>query len=370
MSTITERVTLEEELLGTLHASEHLPLKPEGLVTPLFPDTFAASAFHSQIVEAMSQQVHAVHADRRAGAEWVFRHVDADKVGYSAAHLSLFRMLVYFAAAAAETREQRYEAVQRFIALTTTVGLQPSRLMVTYFGGGNIGGQQLPEDSAFAEAWLDAGIHRDRVIPVAGPANFTNIRRAGEPAGPRCEIYYDLPVFSLPLEIGTVVCEQYLLSTDGRPKAADISVCGAAFGVERLEMCTRRLAAIGETSAVHDLVEQLLDGLSQLSKRLFQPQAIRIANGLRALTVAAAYVGRIGSDRRGGRLRVITRDVLRAARDAGIALTDDLLRRLCASIDLQEASGAPYALGAVDAVVDWIARAADVSRDAFSISET
>jgi alanyl-tRNA synthetase len=364
MSTIAERVTIEDALLQALHADGYLELKPEGLITPLFPDTFAASAFHTQIVDAMTRQVN---IGRRAGVEWVFRHVDADKVGNSAAHLSLFRMLVYFSTVATDARKPKHDAVQRFLSLTESAGLRRDRITVTYFGGGTIGDRDVPPDSSFAEAWTDAGILSSRVIPVGGPANFTNIRRAGEPAGPRCEVYYDVATFPFRVEIGTVVCEQYLLGADGRPEAVALSVCGGAFGVERLEMCTRGLAMIGDTLAVKDLVHQLLDGVPEPSHPLFRPQAVRIANGLRALTTAAAYVGAMGSDRRSGRLRTLSRDVIRAAREIGIVLTDALVRGLCASVDLHEAAGAPHARDVAEIVARWIAQAAAPARNSESV---
>jgi len=355
MPTTADRVIVEDALLLTLHAAGFGELTPEGLVTPSFPDTFAASAFHTQIVNAMTLRVG---TGRRAGVEWVFRHVDAEKVGYSAAHLSLFRMLVYFDASLSDARVLRLEAVERFLALTALLGLRRDHVTVTYFGGGTIGGRTLPPDVMFADAWLDAGIPRHRIIPVPGRTNFTNIRRAGEPAGPRCEVYYDIPGLPGGLEIGTVVCEEYILDADGHPSPAGLSVCGGAFGVERLEMCARGLSTISEIETVDHLVALLLREAPPHAETVFRVPAIRIVNGLRALAIIASYTGRDGANGRSARVRALVRDVLRAARESGITLAERVVRRFVTSIDLYEAASASHARACADTIVTWLERAA------------
>lgn len=353
MPITAERVIVEDALLRALHGAGYDALAPEGLVTPLFPDTFAASAFHTQIVEAMTRQAA---IGRKAGVEWVFRHVDGDKVGYSPAHLSLFRMLVYFDASTADAHTQRRDAVARFLELTTLLGLRRDHITVTYFGGGDISGRTIPPDGLFADAWFAAGIARHRIIPVVGQANFTNIRRAGEPAGPRCEVYYDAPGHPSAVEIGTVVCEQYVLDDTGQPEPTRLSVCGGAFGVERLEMCARGLLTIAEVTALDRLVTLVLTDVPPHARTVFRTPAIRIANGLRALAVIAAHTGIGGVNGRVPRINAITRDVLRAARECGVILTDNLIRACATSVPLCEADRAPHADRALQVVAEWITR--------------
>lgn len=360
MPTAAEHITVELPLLQSLREASYGPLRPDGLITPLFPDTFAASAFHTRIVDLMAQQTA---GGRSAGVEWVFRHVDGEKVGYSPAHLSLFRMLVYFDASA-HGRTQRESAIAQFLRLTTLLGLRRERIAVTYFGGGDICGRTLPPDAEFADAWRNAGIRRDYIVPVPGQANFTNIRRSGEPAGPRCEVYYELPNHPSPVEIGTVVCEQYILDAEGHAVPTQVSVCGGAVGIERLEMCARDLRTIADVEAIDHLVLLMLADASPQARSLFRVAAIRIANGLRALTTVACYTRSEVTNGRGSRVRAIARDILRAARESAIPLTEDLVRRLVGAIELHEAATAPHASERASTVLAWLERAASRATNA------
>src|SRR5215813_5459078 len=87
---------LESDLISGLREKGHTLLEPTGLVSPCFPDTFVPSAFHAYITNAVQNGLPAGAPQHNVGCDWVYRHVDQEKIGFSPIHLSTFRMLVFF----------------------------------------------------------------------------------------------------------------------------------------------------------------------------------------------------------------------------------------------------------------------------------
>lgn len=261
-----------ERGMGFLRSEVFFEAAGENLDSPAFPDTFAPSAFHLLVHSLVSGQRKIQGRQKWAGIDWVYRHVDLEKVGFSPFHLSAFRMLVFLEAVSrAHERECRQRTVDYVLALVEILGKRPQDLFITYFGGegASVTGCIIAED--IRELWLVRGIPDAQVIAVAGRANLTNVLRVGEPAGPRCEIFLRWEGGKF-LEIGTVVFERFLVDSAAPLilREAPSVVCGAAMGVERGQMVMSGAVdvfAVPELSAGVDAVRGVASaGLADLQE--------------------------------------------------------------------------------------------------------
>src|SRR5438270_10143078 len=91
-----QRTALEYGVLDQLNKLGFQIAEPEGLDSPAFPDTFSPSAFHGLVQRSALQDPQLPR--RWAGSDWVFRHVDLEKIGFSPFHLSSFKMLIFLEA--------------------------------------------------------------------------------------------------------------------------------------------------------------------------------------------------------------------------------------------------------------------------------
>ena len=122
-----------------------------------------------------------------------FRHFDLERIGRDDIHLSLFRMAGAFTYGPLE-RSQRIAQV--WALLTRVYGLPPEKLWITYFKGDTIAGHSFAEDVETRQAWLESGVHSERLIPLAGRNNFwkqsAQMMGADAPkCGPNTEVFYD-----------------------------------------------------------------------------------------------------------------------------------------------------------------------------------
>src|SRR5258708_4798060 len=127
---MTECRGTESDALRWLQSHGYSLVEPDGLGSQAFPDTFVPSAFHLRVRSGVE---NGADASKRlqAGSEWVYRHVDQGKVGTSHFHLSVFRMLVFFAVhpRVANDREFRLGTIHTFVSLLGSLGLDPSNCL-------------------------------------------------------------------------------------------------------------------------------------------------------------------------------------------------------------------------------------------------
>lgn len=332
------KTDIEQRLLDFLqNQSGYQALEPEGLIHPAFPDTFAASAFHWSI----GQKVREGGEGSYAGAEWCFRHVDIEKSGASPIHLSSFRMLVFFDVHAPtdDSLDFRETAVRTFVRCLERLGLDPRNVTTTFFGGGEVQGVYLPPDEEVVALWRKYGV--ENVVPLPGESNLTNIARPGEPAGPRCEVFYRHPDFLQPVEIGTLVFERYLL--DGGFKPAKGLVYGGAFGIERLAMAVEGTQSIFACSALDGLTRTVTGELDPQLAPLVQSDVFRIVDALRSLAILISA----GGDKTEGKRKERIKKLGRVARNSfkAIGLHDSerigcIVSHLMEVVDLREFAGA------------------------------
>ena len=279
---------IRDEVLNLLFQHDYQSLPPEGLLSPVFPDTFAPSAFHGAVLRG------AMHPESspRVGCDWVFRHVDLEKIGFSDIHLSTFRMIVFFETHQNTNRDKifRLRTLETFIFILKKLGLNPIDLYITYFGGGFISGQHFEADDEIKSAWIHVGVAAKNIIPVRGSSHFTNVLRSGEPAGPRCEVYW-LAGQNQPIEIGTVVFEQFILKKNNlRFEPSKGLVCGGAIGLERLNMIVSKKQDVFSTQELQPLIKQIEREIHPKLIALCRNSIRQSADAVRSLTIISSMV--------------------------------------------------------------------------------
>lgn len=321
--------SLEADALGWLNRQGYSTMPPDGLVSPAFPDSFVPSAFHARVVRGVNEDCTKAGKQLQAGCEWVYRHVDQGKVGVSPFHLSSFKMLVYFGIypRGRDGYGLRRTAISTFVELIKRYGLDISRCLVTYFGGGVVGGHNLYMDSEAVDLWIEAGVPSQNLIPVSGGSNFTNITRVGEPAGPRCEVFW--PTKMGYVEIGTVVFERYVLGA-GEIGLNDSSslVYGGALGLERLLMASYNYENIFTLPELRVLEEIAVKDTDPRLFPLVRSHVFTLLDATRTLTLLWEATGGRPEGKRRERLRSLRTSIKRSLQSSGILYGKEVLEQL------------------------------------------
>ena len=168
-----------------------LPRAP--MLHPSIPMSFVMSAGLIQVETSLA------HAEDRDGDRFVlvqecFRHFDLDRIGTNDLHLSLFEMPGAFVFGP----NGKADTIERMWTLATSVlGIDKSRLWVSYFKGGKVLNECLPCDEATRQAWIDVGATEDRIVGLGAQDNYwmqgggINGQETPRKAGPNTELFYD-----------------------------------------------------------------------------------------------------------------------------------------------------------------------------------
>lgn len=326
------------QALDWLRKQGYTIMAPEGVVSPAFPDSFVPSAFHTRVVKSVQLGTNG-NEPQKAGCEWVYRHIDQGKVGYSRYHLSAFKMLVFFGVYSRiqDDRDLRQEVIKTVAGLLERFGLNIKRCFITYFGGGNILGRELEPDNEIFNLWCNIGVPKEQLIPISGGANFTNLTRSGEPAGPRCEIFWQMMDNSF-IELGTVVFERFLLNLrDNKLDESKGLVYGAAFGLERLLMVSSGCKEIFEIPELKQLIAVINEKIDSRLAGINYETVLSLVDGVRALTILWDNTDGQFKGRRLERIRSLWRSIKRNCQSLGIKLDEKFVSEL-ASIVLTEES--------------------------------
>jgi len=167
-----------------------LPRAP--MLDASIPMSFVMSAGLVQIETSLA------HFSNRPGNRFVlvqncFRHFDLNTVGDDGIHLSFFEMPGAFTFGP----NNKTETIQSMWFLATSVlGIDPNRIWVTYFKGGNVLGNSQPEDSITRDSWASLGIPKERIVGLE-TNNFWIQGRGVEKmltprkCGPNTELFFD-----------------------------------------------------------------------------------------------------------------------------------------------------------------------------------
>ena len=298
------------------------PRPPEGLVVPYFKSEFNRCVEHREL-----NRIVAARASRGGSHGWfqitpVCRLNDMRKVD-SGWYSTVFEMLVSVESFPVEmlpkTRMQLTEDIIAFLA--TGVGLDVTRLRVTYFGGGVvIPGLSLNPDTAWCEEWRRAGILEENLVPVQGPKNFVLFVGEGERCGPKCEILYSFEGAEglRWIEVGTLILDTSRFRSAGPPgiwalRPARTIVAGAAYGLERLIVAQTGALDLGQTATSNDLVRIVAErvGQDRAAAQLLRGDALILVDQVRAGVFLLAAGVLPGRSAHGKSMMVILRRIRR-----------------------------------------------------------
>ncbi len=195
------------------------------------------------------------------------RHNDLDMVGLDGSHHTFFEMMGNWTFEADDSL--KFDACRAAWKLMTEAFEIPAdKLFVTYFDGCPTLG--LPADEETKQAWLDAGVASDRVLPFGAEYNFWEMGSAG-PCGPCAEIHFDHAGRGCSavntgrddlVEVGNLVFMEFLRDAPGKNLTSlKKKHLDTGFGLERLTAIKR-----GSTSNYDsDLFAPIFATISQCS---------------------------------------------------------------------------------------------------------
>ncbi|MBE2220699.1 MAG: hypothetical protein IAF02_04120 [Anaerolineae bacterium] len=171
-------------------------LPPAPMIHPSIPMSFVMSAGLVQVETSLAQAEQKL-VDKCVLVQQCFRHFDLDRVGQDDVHLSLFEMPGAFQF----NPRDKQQTIRRMWQLATEVlEIEPNKLWVTYFMGGEVAQNVQPIDEETYQTWLDVGVEPERIIGLDADHNYwvqsdklqvaedeTAIRKAG----PNTELFFD-----------------------------------------------------------------------------------------------------------------------------------------------------------------------------------
>lgn len=248
------------------------------------------------------------------------KHNDLENVGYTARHHTFFEMLGNFSFG----DYFKKEAIAFAWELLVDVWQLPvERLWFTVY----------TDDDEAAELWRAVGAPEDRILRFGEKDNFWSMGDTG-PCGPCSEIHYDRgPDPHGPgraelvngegdeiVEIWNLVFMQFDRNAEGEMQPLPNPSIDTGAGLERMAMVMQG----GETNYETDVFKPLLDAVSELVQRPYDPAAESapafrvIADHLRAATFLMSDGIVPSNEGRGYVLRRIIRRALRYGRKLGL----------------------------------------------------
>lgn len=201
------------------------------------------SAAHGTVNRIVNDRAALDHPEHFQVVETCLRHNDISAVS-DGIHLSLFHMAA-FGVGAPRPNLDKKGVFRETLDFLVGIGIPKNSLFLTVFAGGNIAGRQYRRDEESLTILAELGIRDGQIGLVRGRKNFVYLRRDDEPAGPRCEIHIQSSETMAPsyIEIGAAIFEEYVFSSTGLRQVRN-AVGGAAFGLERLLLASRKVRSV------------------------------------------------------------------------------------------------------------------------------
>jgi alanyl-tRNA synthetase len=184
---------IRQRFIDYYKAEDYWLLPRASMLDDSIPMSFVMSAGLVQVEQSLAKQ-NARDSNRFVLIQDCFRHFDLDKVGKDDSHLSIFEMPGAFKFGP----DGKIDTVQKMWYLATSVlGINKYRLWASYFHGGEILGNEMPEDEIVRRTWLELGLSPDHIVGLGYKDNFwlqgkgfsgSDIVRK---SGPNTELFYD-----------------------------------------------------------------------------------------------------------------------------------------------------------------------------------
>ncbi|MBP47555.1 MAG: alanine--tRNA ligase, partial [Myxococcales bacterium] len=204
------------------------------------------------------------------------KHNDLENVGRTRRHHTLFEMLGNFSFGEYFKRGA-IEFAWEF--LTEELGLDKSRMVVTYFQGNS----DVPCDDEAREIWREiTDLADERIVPMSAKDNFWAMGDTG-PCGPCSEIYFDLfpdkaDDSSFPedeerfMEIWNLVFMQYDRQVDGSLHPLPAPCVDTGMGLERIASVVQQGTSNYDTDLLRGLIAHLEEASSLSYGGRFDPE--------------------------------------------------------------------------------------------------
>ena len=324
-----------------------LPRAP--MLHPSIPMSFVMSAGLVQVETSLAATKHA------AGNKFVlvqdcFRHFDLERVGTDNTHLSLFEMPAAFVFGE-NARQTVLPRIWDFV--TNEVGIDPARIWVSYFAGGDVEGHHIPRDVSTYQTWREIGVHDSRLVGLGRPHNYW-VQGGGvehddgsglKKCGANTELFYDMGAehacgaacqpgcgcgrfieFS-----NSLFVSHHLNPQTNTLTPMDEPFTETVIGNERVAMIAQGAASVFDTAQYRPMIEMIRQSVTRadLPEALIQESLHVIVDHLRALAVLVADGAPApGKDGRARIIKLLLRRILTRQMMLDISLTAEILAAL------------------------------------------
>ncbi|MBK8988129.1 MAG: hypothetical protein IPM39_19020 [Chloroflexi bacterium] len=271
------------------------------------PMSFVMSAGLVQ-VESSLAQISRDPTNKYVLIQKCFRHFDLDRVGQDDLHLSLFEMPGAFVF---EKNAKEKAIIAMWQLATSVLGINPSKIWVTYFEGDQVSGEVQEKDTLTYQTWLNLGLNQERIVGRDADHNYwlqsdslrTDVSELRK-AGPNTEMFFDR---DRALACGhtcqpgcrcgrfiefanTLFISYQLRPQHNRFEPLAIPFVETVIGTERVAMITQGVSSVFETTDFVPIIN-LIQGYvtnKDISQDLYTSSIRIIADHLRALCVLVA----------------------------------------------------------------------------------
>ncbi len=278
---------------------QSLPRAP--MIDPSIPMSFVMSAGLVQVENSLAR------ATKRDGNQYVlvqecFRHFDLEKVGTDDIHLSLFEMPGAFVFGP----NGKAGTVRKMWSLATSVlGIEKEHIWASYFRGGNVVNEFLPEDTITRDAWLKIGLPENHLVGLGPDNNYwmqgKGIDNADAPkkCGPNTELFFDRGIEKACGQDCKPGCKcgrfvefsnSLFISSEVSQNGKSLQPLGNPFtetviGTERVNMIRQKATSVFDTSEFAPLIDAIrkLEYVDALNEDLIVASERVIADHIRGL---------------------------------------------------------------------------------------